>query len=538
MIKKGFILKLLSLSLILSLLFFSIYGCSSPSSPAKPTETVPKEPTEKESTGPREGGVLKAGISLYPTVLGYVPEMKTYQEYVISLTALESLGRYNEAGQMEPWLAEDWEIDPTAKTITVKLKKGIKFHDGTDFNAEAVKWNMDEFLNYGRGEARDLESTDVLDEYTVRLNLKTWNSSILEALFYFVLMTSPTAFEENGKDWAINNPVGTGPFKFENWDRDVAVKFSKFDGYWQEGKPYLDAVEWHLIADTMTAMASFQAKDIDVLVNLDPDIARQLEAAGASIKKLETGLGALSIGFCGDSINPNSPFSDARVRKAISFAVDKEAIVKNILYGYAVVTNQWGVPSSWCYNPDVEKYDYNPEKAKELLAEAGYPNGFKTKLTTLNSPMEVQVMTAVQGYLADIGIDAQMELVETAHYREITAAGAVPWEGLILARGRGDADIVTYMPRNFSKKGLLMVNGLMTTDKIEQLLLDAADAKDFDTLKEIAFELQKEIYEENCIITQLFVLSMPVAKQPYVRDDAFNKAHANLWGPENIWLEK
>lgn len=83
-----------------------------------------------------------------------------------------------------------------------------------------------------------------------------------------------------------------------------------------------------------------------------------------------------------------------------------------------------------------------------------------------------------------------------------------------------------------------MVNGLMTTDKIEQLLLDAADAKDFDTLKEIAFELQKEIYEENCIITQLFVLSMPVAKQPYVRDDAFNKAHANLWGPENIWLEK
>lgn len=134
--------------------------------------------------------------------------MKTYQEYVISLTALESLGRYNEAGQMEPWLAEDWEIDPTAKTITVKLKKGIKFHDGTDFNAEAVKWNMDEFLNYGRSEARDLESTDVIDEYTVRLNLKTWNSSILEALFYFVLMTSPTAFEENGKDWAINNPVG------------------------------------------------------------------------------------------------------------------------------------------------------------------------------------------------------------------------------------------------------------------------------------------------------------------------------------------
>lgn len=153
MIKKGFILKLLSLSLILSLLFFSIYGCSSPSSPAKPTETVPKEPTEKESTGPREGGVLKAGISLYPTVLGYVPEMKTYQEYVIATTALESLGRYNEAGQMEPWLAEDWEIDPDAKTITVKLKKGIKFHDGTDFNAEAVKWNMDEF-SLTMGEAK------------------------------------------------------------------------------------------------------------------------------------------------------------------------------------------------------------------------------------------------------------------------------------------------------------------------------------------------------------------------------------------------
>lgn len=259
----------------------------------------------------------------------------------------------------------------------------------------------------------------------------------------------------------------------DNW------RFSKFDGYWQEGKPYLDAVEWRIIDDPMTAMAALQAKEISALENVQPDIARQLEGSDIIIKKLETGLGAMSIGFVGNSINPNSPFADVRVRKALCYAVDAEAITDSILYGYAVVCNQWGVPSSWCFNPDVENYGYNPEKAKQLLAEAGYPNGLKTKLTTITSTMEVQTMTAVQGYLAEVGIDAQMELIEQAHYREITAAGVEPWDGLILYRGRGDPDIVTYMPRNFSSNGTLMVYGFITSDKVDQMLLDAAAAPDF-----------------------------------------------------------
>ena len=538
---KAIFLRMVSICLVFALLFsLVIAGCAPKEPVVEPMVPAPSEGTEAEvPTEPqKEGGVLKLGIALKPTVLGYAAEMRTYQEFLIGSTALEPLGRHDETGQMQPWLAESWESDADAKTVTVKLKRGIKFHDGTDFNAEAVKWNMDEFLNYGRAEAKDLESTDVIDEYTVRLNLVNWNSSLMDALFYFVLMTSPTAFEKNDKDWAANNPIGTGPFKFDSWDRDVSVKFTKFEDYWQEGKPYLDAVEWHLIADAMTAMASFRAKEVDALVNLEPGIARQIEGTGAEIKKLETGLGAMAIGFAGDSINSNSPFSDVRVRKALSFAVDSEEITESILYGYAVATNQWGVPGSWSYNPAVEKYAYNPEKAKQLLAEAGYPDGFKTKLTTLNSPMEVQIMTAVQGYLAEVGIDAQMELVDTAHYREITNVASDPWDGLMLYRGRGDADVVTYMPRNFSSKGLLMVNGLITTDKIDKLLVDAAAASDFETVRKIAFELQKEIYEEQCIITPLFVLTMPVAKYPNLHDEGFNKAQASLWTPESAWIEK
>lgn len=488
------------------------------------------------STEPRKGGVLKLGIGYNPVALGFAPDIKTFQEFIISAPAIETLGRFDETGKMQPLLAESWQSDPNAKTITIKLKKDIKFHDGTDFNSEAVKWNLEQFLKAGRAEAKGLKSVDIVDGYTVRLNLAGWNNGLLDALSCFVPMVSPTAFNKNGKEWADKNPVGTGPFQFVSWDRDTAVKYKKFEGYWQQGKPYLDGIEWRIITDPMTAAASFKAKELSVFVNLPSETAKQLEESGASIVKNKSGLGTMAIGVISDSANPESPFANIKVRQAVSHAIDVKAIVESLLHGYGTLTTQWGAPGSWSYNPDVKGYPYNPDNARQLLAEAGYPNGFKTKLTTLSLTEEVKVMTAVQGYLAKVGIDAQLEQAATGRYTQITG-NQTAWDGLILYRGRGDADVTMYMPRNFSAKGVLFVKGIIHPEKIEKLLYDAAAAPDFETKKNLAQQLQKSVYDEYALLTPIYISTLPAAKYKTVHNDGINAAHASAWTPENAWIE-
>lgn len=490
------------------------------------------------STDSAGGGTLKIATMQNIVNLGFAPQTQAVQDFLVAGTALESLGRFDTKGTMQPWLAESWEADANAKTITFKLKKGIKFHDGTDFNAKAVQWNLDQYVQAKRGELKALQSTEIIDDYTIKLNLAKWNSSFLDAVAYFVVMSSPTAYDKNGgKDWAIKNPVGTGPFQFESWEADVAVKFKKFDGYWQKGKPKLDAVEWRIISDPMTAIAAFKAKEVDEIFNVPSDSIKPLEDSGATIVRLKTGLGALGTGLIADSANPQSPFANVLVRQAVSYAINVKSIADNLLKGNVIVTNQWGVPGSWSYNPELKGFPYNPEKGKQLLAEAGYPNGFKTKLTCVNAPETVQVMTAVQSDLAKIGIDAQLDLVDNAKFREMTDKDHT-WEGLIQYNSRGDADVVTYMPRNFSATGVLYVKGIAHPEKVEKLLVDAAQATDLKTKQTAAFELQKAVYEEYALATAMFVSTLPAAKHPYVKDEGISMTHASVWTPGDASISK
>ena len=158
-----------------------------------------------------------------------------------------------------PWLATGWKIAKDLRSITFTLRKGVKFHDGTDFNAEAVKWNLDRYRTSTNTELKSVESVEVLDPFTVKLNLSKWSSTLIDNFtMHAGMMISPTSFQKNGADWAKTHPVGTGPFKLAYWQRDTSVKFEKFPGYWQKGKPYLDGVEWVIIADMVTRTMAFK----------------------------------------------------------------------------------------------------------------------------------------------------------------------------------------------------------------------------------------------------------------------------------------
>jgi ABC-type transport system substrate-binding protein len=548
---------------IVALFLLLVVGCSqvaaptvAPSSPGEEETSVAVEATsapveentpvaveeataEGEAAGSdKHGGVLRVAITGDALSLGSPPDLRSFNDYIMHVPVIESLGRYDESGRIVPWLATSFEEDAEARTITVSLREGVKFHDGTDFNAEAVKWNLEHFLESERGEFRGVSDIEVVDDLTVRITFETWDNTALAGLAYFAgPMISPTAFQENGKEWALTHPVGTGPFKFVSWERDVKQVYERFDDYWQEGKPYLDGFEWHIISDPVTAIAAFQAGEFDAFVSVPAQNVQELENAGIVILPLETGQGAVLQGVIGDSAHEGSPFTDVRVRQAVGHAIDSEAIVDTIYLGFGTVTNQWGLPSTWSYNPDVTGYPYDPDKARELLADAGYPDGFETTLlTSTRNPATQQMATAIQGFLGEVGIDAAIEAEEFAAYNEKVVGGT--WEGLIMFSSRAEADVGLTMPRVASADGLLYTKGMVHPDEVEQLLVQLRTAADFETKEEIAHELQQLIFEEHVMINPIMITQNIAAVYPYVHDTSFNTTHATNWTPEDAWLDQ
>ncbi|HEX9077793.1 MAG TPA: ABC transporter substrate-binding protein [Anaerolineae bacterium] len=514
------------------------------SAPAVAPTTAPTAaPAATAATGPKYGGTLRIATSLDATYLGNPATMVSVQDFVESKTCIESLARYDANAQMVPWLAEGWKIDAQAKTITVTLKKGIKFHDGTDFNALACKWNLDHFVGAKRAELPGVTSVQVIDDYTLRINLAAWDNTAIVGMGYFAgPQISPTAWQKAGAtdkerdDWAANNPVGTGPFQFVSRVRDSKQVYKKFDGYWQKGKPYLDGIEWSFIVDPLVQAASFQRKEQDVLYLLTPLMAKNLKADGNNVVQLKTGMGLLMYGIMANSL-AGSPFAEVKLRQAISYAIDSKAIVDSQFFGYGIAIQQWGVPNGYWANPNFKGYPYDPAKAKQLVAEAGYPNGLKTKLLVVNTPDTVGAATAVQGMLAQANINVDLDVADNTRYRSLTSGGG-KFEALCFASFRADSDLALVMPRNLSAKGTIMVNSIIHPDDLEKLLTEAKQAPDQETKRAKVWELQQMTFEKYAIFTPLVVPDGLAAKQPYVRNDGMMVVEQTQWTPEDVWLDK
>ena len=501
------------------------------------------KPAGVKQPQPRYGGVLRIGTAIDANVLGYPPGMLTTQDFVTSKTCIESLGRYDSKGQMHPWLAESWTPNPKAKTITVKLRKGIKFHDGTSFNASACKWNLEKFINAKRAELSGVKSIDIIDDYTLRINLADWDNTLNVGIGYFAgPQISPTAWQKAGStdkdrdEWVQNNPVGTGPFQFVSRQRDVKQVYKKFDGYWQKGKPYLDGIEWNFVADPFVLQASFKTKELDVLWNIPPLAAKDLKASGADVTELRTGLGLMMIGIMANSALPDSPFAKLKLRQAISYALDRKAIVDTVYYGFAVATQQWGIPNGFWANPNFKGYPYDPAKGKQLVAEAGYPTGVKTTLLVLNVPEQVTAATAIQGMLAKAGINVELDVADNGRYRKLTSE--THFEGLCYSTHRADSDLAIVMPRQLGANGPILAKNIIHPEKIENLLVDAKKAPDQKSKREQIWKLQQTVFGEYSIFSPLFVVSGLAAKQPYVHDDGLMTVEFTQWTPENAWKDR
>ena len=531
-----FIYLILALALIASL--FTL-GCSTTQSTGGASSSTAKSGTSTSQA--QAGGILKIASSTDFQTFGDPPTMTMASDLKSIRCCVEELINFDAAGAPAPGLATSWKADTNAKTLTLSLKNGIKFHDGTDFNASAVKWNLDRYVASKRADLASIKSVDVVDDYTVRLNL-TQNSGVL--LFYLGqyggLMVSPTAWQNGGSDdkarttKAQMNPVGTGPFKFVSWQKDVGAKFVKFADYWQKGKPYLDEIDFTLIADPVVAQASFLKGDVDVLQDIrDPKVARDLETTG---KYNITISNTAVVTLAGDSEHPNSVYSKVKVRQAVWYAVDTKAIASTLGYGYWQSLNQYSLPDSWAYNSDVKGYPYNPEKAKQLLSEAGYPSGFQTKIITSNAPPWPDEAAAMQKNLAAVGIQATIELRDFASW--IQAVSRTGWNDALML------SMVSQSPNEYANQVFRFARGttakspvVLTPDEYCDLIDKASAAPDFEAMKPIAQQMARMAVDQYCI--QIYPYTQPsiVAKNGKLRDDNLN-AGMSSWTPSVSWLAK
>ncbi|MDP2627480.1 MAG: ABC transporter substrate-binding protein [Candidatus Rokubacteria bacterium] len=309
-----------------------------------------------------------------------------------------------------PHLAETiTSVNPT--TWELKLRRGVKFHNGEPFTAESVKFTFERVLNPDqkspiRGNFTWIKSVDVVDDHTVRLVTQKPYPLIQEILTFGNFgMVPPKYIREKGDAHFARNPVGTGPFKFIEWRKGEQTTLEANDQYWK-GAPAIKTLVFRVIPETATQIAELLSGGVDFIRAVPPDQIPAIKASGQARVTATKILRVAYLQMDGDARAAKTPLTDVRVRRAVNHAVNVDEIMQKILGGMAVRTPAGNNPMAFGFDPAIKPYALDPERAKKLLAEAGFPNGFDIALNTYaGSIVNVdQVAQAVQGYLGKAGI--------------------------------------------------------------------------------------------------------------------------------------
>jgi peptide/nickel transport system substrate-binding protein len=498
----------------LFVLVVAVLACGPTAAPAAaPTSGAPAGgATAAPPSGPPQGGTIVVGLQAEPTTLDS-QQISDYNSHRAAYGIYDMLLRFkDESTEVEPGLAESWDISQDGLEYTLHLRQGVKFHDGTGFNAEAVKFNLDRQIDpnhpyhdtgefpYAEFTWGMVQSVDVVDEYTVKFTLKDRFAPFLNHLaMHPAAMASPAAIQKYGRDFSIN-PVGTGPFKFVSWTPGVEVVLEKNPDYWR-GAPNIDQVIYRPIIEDQSRLTELEAGTVNFIVNIPPDDLARLKQDARFTAVEQPGMHTWWVAFN----HTRPPFDDVRVRQAMNYAVNKQAIVDNILKGTGTLAINPLPPVVWSYTEDIQRYDYNPEKAKQLLAEAGYPDGFSCVfwLPESGSGMQqpVAMGTAMQADLKAVGIDCKIETFEWGTYLEKVIvppeeAGfdlmEMSWIG-----DNGDPDNHLYIllsGEQWPPHGYNM--GFYKNDQVDPLLAEARVTLDRAKRTELYQQAQKLIAED------------------------------------------
>lgn len=511
------------------------------STPKPTTTTAPATATSGPgiSPGAKYGGTLKL---LGTETLGNVGDPSkdpVLADPIYALPAVEYLTvRDDKDAKVIPALATAWQPSPDNTSITFTLRQGVKFHDGTTFDANAAKFNLDLALNGKRSVMGNVSSVDVVDNYTIRINLKQFDQMILGGDIR-VGMVSPTSYQKLGND-AMFHAVGTGPYKFASYQPSVKIIYDRFDDYWK-GKPYLDHMEFDFIADQTTELAAFKAGDADAAIRLSEQPISLLKPLNFGVNVAPTA----AWGIIYNSIDPKSPFSDVKVRQAVSYAIDAPSIAKALSYGADSYVNQFSArpeAAGTTYNPNVVGYPFNPDKAKQLLQQAGYPNGFNTGLFLLNQEWFINMGQAIAGYLSNVGIKTTIDIGDPARWSTFTHSvfsGMCPFF-ISVNPMLNMADQFYYqlggVPANQGGRWPVATIPSDYLALVKQAEIEPVQAKRTALFQ----QMNKMIIDTYCLATPIYVGIFGAAYNPLTVHD-FDLAvieGGTYWHPEYVWVTK
>jgi peptide/nickel transport system substrate-binding protein len=366
---------------------------------------------------PQKGGDLVVCQPAEPPGLDPTANTAAAIDRVVFSNIYEGLIKVNSNGDFIPGLATSWDVSADGLTYTFQLRKGVKFHNGESFDASVAKWNLERAMGektvnphpeYFRG----INKIEMPDSHTLILVLAKVDALFIAHMAEGDAVMLPMAGYKNAK----SQPIGTGPFKLTKWVRGDRVEMVRYDGYWNSELPYLDKVTFKFIGDAGAQLAALKAGDVDVIGYIAaPETAMML----AKDKRFKVYAGT-STGEVIMSINNKAkPFDNKKVRQAMAYAIDRQTVVDLVMFGYGTPIGSHWSPSTPYYVDLTQKFSYNPEKAKTLLAEAGYPNGFDAtiKLPAIYSYSK-RAGEVIADMLERVNVHLKIEIVEWGQWIE------------------------------------------------------------------------------------------------------------------------
>lgn len=504
-----------SLMPVLLLALVLLAACA-PGPAAAPTATpAPKEPTP--TPVPAKPTTFRIAVGIDPDTLDPALFTTTTVANMVEYMA-ETLIVADKEGNPQPQLATDWEVSDDGLEYTLRLREDVIFHDGTPMDAEAVKWNLDRVLDPDvkvaiRSPFTAIEEVEVVDDHTIKLHLSRPFAPLISAFaLETVAILSPASIDLEGNSYEnVTQPVGTGPYIFKERVKGERIVVTRNENYWGE-QPYYDGVVFRVVPEAATRESLLLAGQVDLIIlppisdlpalQQNPDVEVLLAPSDRTI-------------FIAMN-NTDEVLSDVRVRQALNYAVDKQEIIKRVLFGAAEPLDAPMAPNLFGYCPQ-KPYEYNPEKAKQLLAAAGAENiELNFIAPTGRYVQDFQAAQAIAGYLAEVGVKASPQTMDWPSY---VAAILTPPE-----ENEQDLHFLGWAPSYLDAAQQMVQfdssqhppNGLATTfysnPKVDKLISAAGQEADPEKRKELYCQASQIIWEEAPWIF-LWVQRFPIVYQ-------------------------
>ncbi len=523
---------------------------SAPAAAAKPTTVPAAAPTVAPAVAPAAagtGGSLAYGLS-FDVDDTLDPQVTNFDSTIrITLNVCEPLVWEPEPGKFVPGLADSWEVSPDAKQYTFKLKKGVKFHDGTPFNAEAVKFTLDRVVDPATkaGQSHDqlgpYDHTEVVDDSTVKVVMKQPYAPLLTNLNGYLGIVSPTAVQKMGLAEFARHPVGTGPFVFKEWvakDHVTLVKNPDYNwpsSYFKHtGPAYLDQVTFKVIPDQSVRAGTLKSGETQIIDDLDPLEYNTLskDSKFVVINRGQPGSGFVLL------LNTTSTgaISDPVVRQAMEYAVDREGVNKSVFQGLNKVAWSPLMRPTFAYDASTESlYSFDPDKAKQLLDQGGWAAGadgvrakagqrLEINFPIISRPRDKAMAESVQASLRDVGIDLKVDPLERAAARD--AYDQNRYDVSFMWFSYGDPDVLRTLFHSANVKAFNRAQ--YQVPEVDQMLEQAAGLTDLTKRADIYKQVQQRVLKDLVVVPLVDTVTYD-AKRAEVTGETLDALASYMW---------